>query len=222
MKTQLEHYIEALIPKQFVVLGVKLLPYCLGHFFLMKKYKCGFAEEDENVFGDFIDILSAVAICSRTYEEGLLYCQELDDYGNGKLSTKPESVKWNEQWAKQIRKALKKYGKEYNIFEEVSKIKSYMRHGIVVPKFYNNTQNNNTPSGAHWTTNVLNTLVSECNYNQSEAMNVSLARGLVDYFKHAEKNGNGDFMQDWEIEQEDKLLQQQEQQDQKGNSLNGK
>jgi hypothetical protein len=67
----LERLVNKIVPKnREPILGLELRPFCLGHYFLMEKYKCAFISEVGGEVG-FSDLLIGLLICSRTYEEFL-------------------------------------------------------------------------------------------------------------------------------------------------------
>jgi hypothetical protein len=72
MMTQLDHYVQSCLPETYTPLGVKLLPYSIGHYQLMRRYKCSFTADKETVIDPATiipDLLLGIAICSRTYDE---------------------------------------------------------------------------------------------------------------------------------------------------------
>ncbi len=185
----LDNYVQSLIPSPYTILGVQLRPFCLGHFFLMKRFECGFSSENPETVGGIPDLILALAICSRRFEEFV----EL-------ITEKPkELLEWVGYWGEQVKPAIK--DGSINMFEKLAMFKHYMRDSVSVPLFAENNDDSDAPlSGAHWTQSCLHILVSECGYNQTEALNIPLSRALADYYKVAEKNGNISFLSDDEVE----------------------
>jgi hypothetical protein len=185
---QLENYTKALIPEPYVVLGVELKPLCLGHIFLMQRFGCGFSSEDPDTMGGIDDLILGVTICSRTYEEFLEFINDGEEF-----------KAWTNKWGKSIRKQAKQKG--FDLFSKFSLFKEYLKSGVIIPKYWElEMSEKREQSGTHWTHSVLNTLTSELGYSQSEALNVSVARALQDYFRHLEKCGAITIMTDEDLE----------------------
>jgi hypothetical protein len=187
--TQLDNYVKALIPEPFTILGVELKPFCLGHIFLMRRFDCKFSSDDPTALGGIDDLILGIAICSRTYEEFLEF-----------INTPDEFLYWCREWGKAIRKHIKK-NKSFSIIQQFTLFKEYMKSGVVTPKYWETQSTDDAmQSGAHWTHSVLTTLTSDLGYTQTEALNVSVAKALSDYYKHLERNGVVNLMSDEELE----------------------
>ncbi len=210
MRSQLDTYVNALIPEPYTILGMELKPYSLGHFFLMRKFSCGFANENENALGDISDLILGLAICSQTYE-GFLNCIETNNIQIGthskyylfgpQVPTVIKYTDWIAEWGRLVEKKLKEKN-IINMLECINMFKTYMRDSIVIPKFWETEHGEDAPSsGAHWTQSVLSILTSDCGYSQSEALNIPMSRALSDYFKFSERNGMLTLMNDDELEQ---------------------
>jgi len=154
MKTQLDLYVQALIPETYIILGLKLRPFCLGHFFLMRRYDCKFSSEDPNANGDISDLILALSICCRTYEQFITFVNDKELF-----------YSWTKDWGKKVVKLLK--SKKVDMFETFQLFKTYMRDSVVVPKYWNEKEEDTATSGAHWSQSVLSTLTSDCGYTQS-------------------------------------------------------
>lgn len=61
-------FIEAAEPRPRRVLGLKLLPFSIGHFILLQRHESVFVNQDAGEVG-IEDLLLAVLICSQTYKE---------------------------------------------------------------------------------------------------------------------------------------------------------
>lgn len=66
--------LEAFVPPKWSVLGVELRPFSLGHRVLLLHLGNPFVGEATEVKP--ADIVSAVQICARTWEDGLLLCSD--------------------------------------------------------------------------------------------------------------------------------------------------
>lgn len=184
--TVLDMYTRACVPDTPTILGVKLRPFSLGHYFLFNRYDCGYVKSKEED-GGIIDLFLGVAICSRTYEDFL-------EFANDEKSFNEYMKVWGEEITRRI-----KEDKEFNFVHKMMDFQDYMRNAIVIPKFFYN-KNDGKESGAHWSVSLLNALVSECGYTQSEALNAPLSKALFDYYKHLENNGVISLMGDDELQ----------------------
>ena len=189
ISSNLNNYVKALIPNTYTIFGVKLKPFSLGHYFLMKRFECKFAEEDSNITGGFDDILLAIAICSRNYEQFLEW-----------IDSKEEFDSWCTEWGMQMHKALKK--NSINVLEHIDQFRLYMRDSIMIPKVWNNKDSEaETRSGSHWSQNIYTVLVSKLGYSQTEALNIPLSQAFYDFYKYLENEGVVTFMEEWELEE---------------------
>lgn len=199
----LERLVNKIVPKnREPILGLKLRPFCLGHYFLMEKYKCAFIGEVGGEVG-FSDLLIALLICSRTYEEFLEF-ETLEDNSwldrtsvwkwlckrFSFLTYRPLSLKqWCKKWGQQIGKAAKR--REINLIKEFKAFPLYMNEGIEEPAhdIEQDGDGNRAESGTHWTQNLLYVLTKELGYSQSEALNLPISRALADKYKWLEAEG---------------------------------
>lgn len=188
MTTQLDTYVQSLLPDQYVILGVRLKPFCLGHIFLMRRFECKFSSDDPDTMGGIDDLLLAISICSRSYEGFLEFIDDTKEF-----------AKWSKKWGKWIVKEIKR-NKQYNVIDQSHLFKEYMKTGIVIPKYWEQNTDNSIKSGAHWTQSIFNVLVGHLGYTQSEALNVSVAKAFNDYYKYLETMGVVNLMRDDELE----------------------
>ncbi len=175
-------YAEAILPTPFTLLGLGLKPFSIGHYLLMSRFNCAFANDSDAV-ASVPDLLLGLCICSRSYEDFLAFIED-----------EKESARWLKKWGKHIQKQCK----TEEMIEKFYLFKQYMAQGTVIPKYWNE-DGEAKQSGAHWSQNVLNVLVAECGYTQTEALNAPLARAFADFFKFAERNGLVTLMSDDEI-----------------------
>lgn len=133
----------------------------------MARFDCAFASNEvTTVTKD--DLILAVLICSKTYEEFLAFIE-------------------NENFLDAVRQWGEQVGK-YDLLEKVSLFKEYMETANTAPKYWEDIGDSKT-SGAHWTQAVKVVLTGHLNYTESEALNCPLPKALADFFKHAETSG---------------------------------
>jgi hypothetical protein len=190
MSKQFTSYVKAAIPDRYIIFGVTLRPLSLGHIVLMKRLGCGFAEDEEETKISIMDLLIAVAICCRRYQEFI------DWYNDDEARTK-----WLKKWFNAINKEANK-SNSYSIINKMSLFNMYRREGIDIPAFIDENEDKESvkESGAHWIQNVITTLVTENRYNDVEIYDIPVSKALSEYFKILENKGCITFMPDWQIE----------------------
>jgi hypothetical protein len=212
---QWENYIAASLQKEHIVLGCRLKPFCLGHLFLMKRFDIPFASDDPNAMGGPWDLMRAVIICSRTYEQAkhfiyddTYFVESIFDYPASlyhwfldKLNpNKPYSIRWFNKWDKTLSWAFRKHWwQKYptlDAFEEFVKFNEYRKTDLYEPYFEILTHGQ--PSGIHWSMRVFQVLTSEMGYTQSEAHNLPLARAMVEYYQYLDSIGSIRLLDDFE------------------------
>jgi hypothetical protein len=190
MSQQFDKYVKAAIPDRYTIFGVVLRPLSLGHLLLMKRHGCGFAEDKETNAITVIDLLIAVAICSRKYQEFIDWYND-DDARNS----------WLTKWYKSIRKESHKKG--WALMNKFSLFNMYRKEGIEVPLFFDEEENKDAAkeSGAHWTQNIITALVTEGRFNDVEIYDIPISKAFAEYFKILENKGLITLMPDWQIEE---------------------
>ncbi len=172
-------YFKAAIPEPYRILGLKLKPFSLGHYFLMRRFGNGFVG-DETTNASREDLLLGILICSMRHDEFLKFIEQKD-----------------------FIKQIKKWGKKAGIFDLPSKamlFRDYLKAAQEAPQFWIE-QEDGTESGGHWSQAVLTTLMGQLGYSRAEAMETPLAQALADFYKHAESLGIVRLMTDEEIAQ---------------------
>lgn len=199
MSRQLNNYCKASIPEPYTILGVRLRPFSLGSYFLMQRFDVAFISDDKDRTGSIPDLLLAICICSRTYDDFLAFIAETKTFN-----------RWCKDWGKQVRKLMKK-DKNFNILYKFMDFEKYMKEGVVIPKYFegDNSDENAQTSGAHWTQSVLLVLTSELGYSYNEAIDMPVSKALADYFKWSENNGMVTLMNDEELEMVENMEKQQ-------------
>jgi hypothetical protein len=186
--TQLDFFVRASVPDPYTILGVKLRPFSLGHFFLMRRFDCAFSAENQSS-GGILDLLLGIAICSHTYDGFLEFIQDDKAF-----------TEWMQHWQKHIA-TLIETDKDFNFLHKMMDFESYMKDGVQLPKFSTEPTSHDTKhSGAHWTQIVLGVIMSEYGYDYDRAINMPLSRALADYYKVMEKHGVVTLLTDEEIQ----------------------
>src|SRR4051794_3578091 len=109
-----ERYVNATIPDPYTILGLRLRPFSLGHYFLFRRFNCAFGSDNPEGKGGIDDLLLALCICSRTYDEFLEFIQDGSQF-----------QKWTARWGKAVVKQIKRE-RDFNMFEKFLLFKRYM------------------------------------------------------------------------------------------------
>jgi len=208
----LNQYVKASVPEPYTILGLRLRPFALGHFLLMRRFGCAYAEDRERAMSnpsDLIkDFIMALVICSLTYEDfleaissdKLVVSSKRFKWFGAEVQRVVSFRKWLAHWGKVVSKASQ--SKDFVVLDKLALFRAYLNDGMEVPLFWEGDANEDAPtSGAHWTQSVLLVLTGELGYTQSEALNAPLSKALADYFRFAERNGLVTLMTDEEVEE---------------------
>lgn len=188
------------------ILGIKLLPFSLGHSMLLKRHGSIF------ISGGFeglknseliTELIFAALVCSVTYDDFQKevhtgqFQNELNKYIdclNQSLGTKQN------RWKRLFRIPIKS---PVNIIMEVVKFTTYLIQGSEVQKY--NTVEKDTVSNnpAEFEESILNTLMTECNWTRNDVLNLPYTETLAAYMLFAHKQGviNLVSKEEWELKQ---------------------
>ena len=193
----------AAIPEPYQILGLRLKPFCLGHFMLMSRFGCAFAS-DVAAAAEHSDLILACLICSRSYEDFLAFIDRpstipvnilkrprwiwflqrlLSKLFGLKYLTSKQETGWRDDvkaWGEQI-------GFEFDLAEKVALFNDYLERAFRQPVVI--YEGETSTSGAHWSTVLKVALTGPLGYSQSEAMNLPLEQAFWEFYKNAENNG---------------------------------
>jgi hypothetical protein len=170
-------YFLSAIPEPFQILGLRLKPFCLGHYFLMRRFDCAFVSE-ESADATIEDLVFGVLICSMTYEDFLQFIS-------------------GENFLTEIKSWGAKCKLDFSFTEKVKLFNEYLGKAFKQPAVVFEGDESN--SGAHWSQTVKCALISHCGYNESQAMNLPLSQAFHDFYKNAESNGVLRIVDDEEV-----------------------
>lgn len=185
-------YAMRLSPSRYQILGVKLKPLSLRHYFLMAQMGLCFVD-DQTVEASTEDLFLAVLICSKVWKDGEFedFCETADWEQIGKS--------WGEQVGRQG---------DLSAFDLTSKIKlflQYINESVRPVKYWVLKESSGGESGAHWSQSVLVTCTGELGYTRQEALDAPIGVLLADYMKHAESQGIIQLMTAEEIAQVEEM-----------------
>lgn len=157
-------YAQAAIPEPYRILGLRLRPFSLGHWLLMQRFQCAFAEGNDPSHGD---LLTGVLICSMRYQEFLDFIEQ-----------------------KNFRKQIIKWGKRVGMLDlqdRAELFKKYLSDSLSEPAYIELR-----PGGdgvGDWAQNLKITLMTRLGYSEGEVLDMPLSKALADYYKLAESDG---------------------------------
>jgi hypothetical protein len=158
-------YAVAAIPEPFQILGLKLRPFTLDHYDILRRFDCAFVQEEAGEASRG-DLLLGVLICSMEPEEFL------------------ESIE-----SKTFERRVIAWGKKAGLFdfkEKAELFQKYLKSGWKEPLHINLKGGNAT---GDWSQNVRITLMARMNYTLEDFASIPMSKALADYYKLAESDG---------------------------------
>jgi hypothetical protein len=179
---------EALITPEHAVFNVILKPFSLGHWVFLDSYQSPLlqAEEypeeisndpSENYRNCIRHMMLFVLTCSHSYEDNKRLIEDVEFFNQTK-------VIMEENLSKYIHR-----NKNWNIFEEVNKVRNYLDYYINSMPHFVETGNPSPPSGIDWMQSLYAVMKNEYGYTESQIMNMSMRRIYSEWVAFAAKNG---------------------------------
>jgi hypothetical protein len=159
-------YFTAIMPEPFQILGLRLRPFSLAHYQLLRRFGCAFVSETEAA-ATTPDLIFGVLACSMVPSEFLAWTIT-DDYES-------EVRIWGE-----------KIG-VVDVNAKAKLFKDYIEAHSVIPKYWE--ERSGGSSGAHWSQCVEVMLRSKLGWTTQDLETKPLSQAFADYFKHAENEG---------------------------------
>jgi hypothetical protein len=153
-------HLEAAFPERYQILGLTLKPFCIGHFLILENCGSPFVTPIDRPVTEN-DLILAVAVCSRSYEEA----REI---------TSPQlAFKILKPWMRTIYPRLFFFRKKINWFFRFRLFDEYISAAIQSPLFWTEEGSDRESLGAHFTEHLLVSLMG-LGFTYSEAMNLPL------------------------------------------------
>lgn len=157
------------MPEPFTVLGRKLKPFSIGHEILLQRFDCNYSLMAQKAPG-YADLILAVFICSRTFEEALEALQS--------RSLRIQMRAWG--W----------YCGRFDYPEARSFFQRYLVAHTQWPKrFWFLQQSKGGEPGAPFVQSLKVRLQKDLGYTESGALNAPYAVALWNYLTHLENSG---------------------------------
>lgn len=170
-------YFTATMPEPWQILGLRLRPFSLEHYKLLRRFGCAFVAEEETS-ATKEDLILGILACSMLPSEFVTFIETLD-----------------------YEKRVKEWGKKigiFNINEKAQLFKDYIEAHSVVPKYWQEKPGGT--SGAHWSQCVEVVLRSKLGWTKRDLERNSLSKAFADYFKYEENEGAVRLMTRQEID----------------------
>jgi hypothetical protein len=161
---------EAAIPEPWQMLGLRLKPFCLGHYLHLARFKVAFVSSGpENLTpqATLTDVVMTSLVCSMTFEEFGEFIQDRN-------------------WRKEVEAWGALVGIDFDLAEKAALLNEYIAEASRQPAVVFEPDGN--VSGAHWS-QVLKVALLNIGYSKTEAMNLPLAEAFADFYRVAEQNG---------------------------------
>jgi len=195
-------------PQPYQILGLRLRPFSLGHYFLLRRLGCGVVSDKSSCLTRE-DLIVACLVCSMRPKD----FQEWID--SGKLGFLGRLKAWLLFFVGKIRKAellfalsgqkweyeAARWGRKCGLFDINEKGRlfvEYMDETARMPKYWLEKEPDGG-SGTHWAHNVLVTLTGQMGFAEERVMEMSLRESLLHFFRYAESNGVVRLMTEEEI-----------------------
>lgn len=201
------------LPKPFVVCGVELKPFCLGHYIFLSELKNHFVltnESETTLDSVALDLFRSVSICGLSYEDGKemmenpevfeqRYTAFTDFFFNQYLPSKKQPAKNADGTPIIDKDGNTVYIETFNIWLEKAEFEKYMEYWLDIPLFDETASERKEPSGIDWTLSLANVL-TKLNYDENKIMNMSFRQLYYVWAAEAESSGNIKVWPRWRVE----------------------
>lgn len=159
-------FLTAAMPEPFILCGQKLRPFSLGHYWLFRRHGLAFfTDRTPEVW----DLVLGIAICSGSFEDGLIYFQNPDS--NAEIEAFTEKII-----------------QEVSIEEKISDFSRYLKAALEFPDFYPANDDGETLT-APWIQTVRIALMLKLHLPENVVMNQPLTKTIWDYATIGEMDG---------------------------------
>lgn len=176
----------AAIPEPFRILGLALRPFSLGRYRLLRRFDCAFVS-DGDAKASMDDLLLGVLVCSMRCDDCL------------KFIDSPDRDSELKRWGKMIRKQIKRE-EDFDIYAKFNLFRQYLDVQHSIPKFWDETGDEESGGGSHWSHAIEVTLRSELGWSDEEICEQPITKALSDFFALKESRGLIRIMREDELE----------------------
>ena len=176
------HFDQALLPVTWDICGVRLRPFSMGHYIILKNIGNPMLDNSETNIADDEKLcwfFQTLLICASTYEDNIEMLQNLESH--------------KETMDKLVANLMKVMESDphWNIFEHLRSFRDYVNFYMDVPVYFNEHESKEvTKSGIDWVQNLYFTMKKHGGYSESEIMNMNFKKLLYVWCSYAESEGS--------------------------------
>ncbi len=181
------NYFEAAIPQPYRILGLRLLPFSLGRYRLLRRLECAFVAEAETT-ATISDLIIGVLACSMP-------CREFLAFANSK-----EFHKEIRRWSKRVNRwpllgLIPFFGKwwrkhfSFDLLEKITLFKRYLAEGSEMPEYWVKGEEKEEATGMHWAQSMDITLRSQLGWTELEVEEEPLGKAFMAILALGEAHG---------------------------------
>jgi len=174
------HFGTALIPANYTICGVKLLPFSLGHYILLQQTYNPIVSNDvqEMPLADTLYwFFQAILICALPYEDNIAIMND--------------DKRWSElceQFTVNLKKNMDA-DPSWNIYNKLKLFKDYINFYMDIPIYTEEkSSKKEQPSGTDWLQNIYLTF-KKLGYKESEIINMNFRKLFYEWCSYAEAEG---------------------------------
>lgn len=190
-------YADRTIQATPTILGLRLLPFTLGHSMILKTAKSCFMVggidklSNREVIGELVFGLLA---CSTTYDDFI------SEMNSGAFEG------YLKEYVRRLESEVKGT-KMFNLFDKINMFARYIKEGTSTPYYYpaKDSEHDVSICPVEIEQSILSALMSECNYSRNECLNLPLTETLSAFLLYAHKQGTVSLKSREEYELEEKL-----------------
>jgi hypothetical protein len=190
------HYVDAILPQKFVVCGIELKPFCLGHYLLLERSGNPFISptpEPASINENTYFLFHALLVCALSFEDNIKILE--DDMGYKELADK---------FLKNLTDIVN-VKKDWNIIINVKLFEKYMRYYMDMPLYTEENQAEaGVPSGTDWKQTIF-IVFKKLGYSDTEILNMNFKKLFYEWSSVAEGEGGLKVWNSIDIEQYKKL-----------------
>lgn len=192
---------ESAFPEPWQVLGVRLHPFSLGHYFKLKRLGCAFVSDEVSI-ANLGDLLLGISVCSMRSNPD----PSRDEFWQWLNRYEPDGF-FSKLGYRIRRRVAGWFGKKVftaaerdmmalgrklgpvDLPEKCRLFADYVKAHSTAPDYWEE-RSSDKKTGSHWAHCLTQTLISKCGYTMEEVLNVPMSKALSDFFQYLESEGN--------------------------------
>jgi len=198
----------AAIPEPYVVLGLSLRPFSLGHYIWLRRLECCYVSS-EAATPTREDLILACLVCSMSFDdfsrwvcaERLPLITRLWAAAKAilRLRLSEARIAWDGLESELL---VMRWGRRVGFFDLKEKselFQRYLKSNSQLPKFWVEKEESKQ-CGGDWAQSVFLALTGDCGFTREQAYNMPLREAFLHFFRNAEKHGAVTLMTEGELE----------------------